>query len=60
MKDYRPQLERVSPNIENGNFLLRKVIEEVLREFKNAEKNDKNRGCTGEFSRADKKSFGST
>ena len=36
------QLERISPNIEHGNFLSRKVIEEVLREFKNAEKNDKN------------------
>ncbi len=42
VKDYRPQLERISPNIENGNFLSRNVIEEVLREFKNAEKNDKN------------------
>ncbi len=30
VKDYRPQLERISPNIEHGNFLSRKVIEEVL------------------------------
>jgi len=42
VKDDRPQLERISPNIEYGNYLLRKGIEEVLREFKNAEKNDKN------------------
>ncbi len=41
-KDDRPQLERISPNIESGNFLSRKGIEEVLREFKNAEKNDRN------------------
>ena len=42
VKDYRPQLEWISPKIEHGNFLSRNVIEEVLREFKNAEKNDKN------------------
>ena len=41
VKDYRPQLELISPNIGNGNFLSKNVIEEVLREFKNAEKNDK-------------------
>jgi hypothetical protein len=41
-KDDRPQLERISPNIKYGNYLSRKGIEEVLREFKNAEKNDKN------------------
>jgi hypothetical protein len=28
----KKQLERISPNIENGNFLSRNVIEEVLRE----------------------------
>ncbi len=42
VKDDRPQLERISPNIEYGNYLSRKGIEVVLREFKNAEKNDKN------------------
>ena len=42
VKDDRPQLERISPNIEYGNYLSRKGIEDVLREFKNAEKNDKN------------------
>ena len=42
VKDDRPQLERISPNIENGNYLSREGIKEVLREFKNAEKNDKN------------------
>jgi hypothetical protein len=42
VKDYRPQLELISPNIENGNFLSKNVIEEVLREFKNVETNDKN------------------
>ena len=41
-KDDRPQLERISPNIEYGNYLSRKGIEEVLREFKNAEKKDRN------------------
>jgi len=42
VKDDRPQLERISPNIEYGNYLSRKGIEEVLREFKNAENNEKN------------------
>jgi len=42
VKDDRPQLEHISPNIETGNFLSRQGIEEVLREFKNAEKNDSN------------------
>jgi len=42
VKDYCPQLERILLNIENGNFLSRNVIEELLREFKNAEKNNKN------------------
>jgi len=36
------QLERISPNIKYGNYLSRKRIEDVLREFKNAEKNNKN------------------
>jgi hypothetical protein len=40
--DNRPQLERILPNIKNGNYLLRQGIEEVLREFSKAEKNDKN------------------
>ena len=42
VKDDQPQLERILPNIKYGNYLSRKRIEDVLREFKNAEKNDKN------------------
>ncbi len=42
VKDDRPQLECISPNIKHGNCLSRKGIEEVLKEFKNAEKNEKN------------------
>ena len=40
--DYRPQLERISPNFESGNFPTTNMIEEILREFKIAENNDKN------------------
>jgi hypothetical protein len=40
--DYRPQLERISLNIESGNFPTRNMIEEILRELKIAENNDKN------------------
>ena len=40
--DYCPQLERIVPNFDSGNYLSKQVIEEVLMEFCNAENSDKN------------------
>jgi hypothetical protein len=40
--DNRPQLERVVPNIDSGNYLSKQGIEEVLRAFCEAENRDKN------------------
>jgi hypothetical protein len=40
--DNRPQLERILPNIDSGNYLSKQRIEEVLRDFCKAENSDKN------------------
>ena len=40
--DNRLQLEHITPKIEGDNYLSTEAIEEVLRDFGTAEKNDKN------------------
>ena len=40
--DDRLQLEHIMPNIKSNNYLSTQEIEEVLRDFGAAEKNDKN------------------